>query len=65
VRTNILLFAVSEDSPLDAPAIAAALAKDNILIRPVGRYSFRAVTHYWITPDRAAFVVERFRNLLA
>lgn len=65
VQTNILLFSVDEDSPLTAPELAAALEKDNILIRPVYTRDFRAVTHYWITPERAQFVVERIRSYLA
>ncbi|MBZ0316765.1 MAG: low-specificity L-threonine aldolase [Anaerolineae bacterium] len=64
IRTNIVLFSVNETSPLNAPQLAAALEKDNILIRPVYTQNFRAVTHYWITPERARFVVERIRSYL-
>jgi threonine aldolase len=60
-RTNMVFFSV--DERVDSADLVEALkAKDIIL---VGGPHFRAVTHYWITPERVRLVLEAIRAYLA
>jgi len=66
VRTNIILFELAPDMPVDAPTLSELLWKEyRIKISPRGTRSFRAVTHYWITSERVEMVLEAFRTVLA
>jgi threonine aldolase len=65
VKTNLIFFELTDDSPLNAEQLAQRLKADyNILIRPGGVYSFRFVTHYWIRREHVDQVLEAMRALL-
>lgn len=51
VQTNMVFFALREDAGITALELAERLAACNIRVGPMGMYSFRAVTHYWIQPE--------------
>jgi threonine aldolase len=51
VETNIVFFALSESSPLDAGGLAGKLARNGVLCHPLGANSIRMVTHYHITDE--------------
>ena len=68
VKTNMVFFSLTDDSPLDAVQLAEKLkAEHNILMRPIyveGRV-FRAVTHYYITRERVHQTLDAMRALLS
>ena len=65
VQTNMLLFWLSDWVQVDAQYIKAELEmRFNIRIGTRTPRSFRAVTHYWITPERVETVVEAFRKVI-
>ncbi|MBK8985725.1 MAG: low-specificity L-threonine aldolase [Chloroflexi bacterium] len=50
VKTNMVFFALSDEVPLTADDVIAALRqRANVWLGDNGRRSFRAVTHYWIS----------------
>jgi threonine aldolase len=66
VKTNMIFFSLRDDAKLSPAELSARLAEDDILITPPYTGStFRFVTHYWITPERVIFVLERMRDLLS
>lgn len=68
VHTNMLFFSLSADCPLSAEALSARLkAEHGILLRPYNaeQRTFRAVTHYWITPESVRTVLRALREVLA
>jgi threonine aldolase len=65
VQTNMVIFSLDETVPLDTEEIAAILERDHRI--KIGRRNFRtfrAVTHYWITPERVDATVSAFRDVL-
>ena len=53
VKTNMIFFRLDEFVPFDATQMAVTLEQDHqIKLDVTGPRSFRAVTHYWITPER-------------
>ncbi len=68
VKTNFVFFDLMESAPLGPDALVERLERDyNIRMRPYPGYvrTFRAVTHYWITPQRVQQVIDAMRELLA
>lgn len=65
VQTNMVFFSLDETIPYDAKALSDRLAQQyNIKLNVIGPRSFRAVTHYWITPERVDVVLEATRTVL-
>lgn len=65
VQTNMVFFALDDDAPLNAPQLEALLEQRyDIKIMLTGERGFRAVTHYWITPERVDRTVEAIRETL-
>ncbi len=60
-RTNMVFFSVPER--IDSAKFIAAMKSKNILL--IGGPRFRAVTHYWITPERVDQVVKAVREVVA
>lgn len=68
VKTNMVFFELAETAPIAPEYLSQRLKADyNILMRPYSGNSrrFRAVTHYWITPERVQTVIGAIRTLLA
>lgn len=64
-RSNMVFFSLDETVPYDAAALAARLEREHkIKIGGTGPRSFRAVTHYWITPEAIDTTLNAFRDLL-
>jgi threonine aldolase len=61
MRTNMVFFSIPESAGLDK--FVSAMQAHNIILR--GGPHFRAVTHYWITPERVTHVIETMRAALA
>ncbi len=65
VKTNMINFALTPESPLNAEQLADRLKDEyDILVRPGGVYGFRFVTHYWITREHVDQIVAALRDLL-
>ncbi|NDJ63285.1 MAG: aminotransferase class I/II-fold pyridoxal phosphate-dependent enzyme, partial [Chloroflexi bacterium] len=67
VRSNMVFFALNDDTPISAESLIERLKDDyNIIVRPysVEDRSFRLVTHYWITPEHIEQVLAAFRALI-
>ncbi len=65
VQTNMVFFALSDGVPFDARQLCAALEQAHaIKLDITGERSFRAVTHYWITPERVDTVLDALREVL-
>ena len=60
-RTNMVFFSVPER--VDSAKFVAAMKAKNILL--IGGPRFRAVTHYWITPERVDEVITAVRDVVA
>jgi threonine aldolase len=66
VQTNMVFFWLEETAPMDASQLAAALReRHNVKIGVTGPRQFRAVAHYWITPEGVQTAVEAIREVLA
>jgi threonine aldolase len=68
VKTNFVFFDLLESAPLTPEQLVARLQDDyGILMRPYPgfRATFRAVTHYWITPERIYATAAALRALLS
>jgi threonine aldolase len=61
IRTNMVFFSVPEN--VNAAEFVAAMKARNVILR--GGPHFRAVTHYYITPERVKTVIEAVREVLA
>jgi threonine aldolase len=65
VQTNMVFFSLDESLPLDAYELARVVEREhNIRLGPTGPRSFRAVTHYWITPERVDITLDAIREAL-
>jgi threonine aldolase len=64
IRTNMVFFSLPDG--VDAKAFSAALEANGIILRSGAPYfqRFRAVTHYYITPERIQHVVQTARAYL-
>ncbi|MCU0465048.1 MAG: low-specificity L-threonine aldolase [Anaerolineae bacterium] len=68
IKTNFVFFDLLESAPLTPDELVTRLESDyDILMRPYPGFkaTFRAVTHYWITPERIQSTVEAMRALLS
>lgn len=68
VKTNFVMFDLLESAPLSPDELVQRLQQEyNILMRPYPGFkrTFRAVTHYWITPERVQETVNAMQALLA
>lgn len=68
VQSNMVFFDLAESAPVAPGYFSDRLKADyNIIIRPYPGYTrrFRAVTHYWITPERVQQTISAVRALLA
>jgi threonine aldolase len=65
VRTNMVFFALTDDLPLSAEAVAEALAEEaNVYVGTNGARGFRAVTHYWIDTAGVHTFVDALSSIL-
>ena len=65
VQTNMVIFSLNDSIPMDTEQITAILEREyNIRMGPRNRRTFRAVTHYWITPERVDTVLNAMREVL-
>jgi threonine aldolase len=64
VETNIVFFSLAEDAPMDAGALAARLAEQDLLCHPLGGDSIRMVTHYHISDEDISRAVEITSKML-
>ncbi len=61
IRTNMVFFSIPEN--VNTAGFVAAMKARNVILR--GGPHFRAVTHYYITPERVKTVIEAVREVLA
>jgi threonine aldolase len=61
MRTNMVFFSIP--AGVNVTGFVSAMQTRNIILR--GGPHFRAVTHYWITPERVTYVIETMRDVLA
>jgi threonine aldolase len=61
IRTNMVFFSIPPH--IESKAFIAALRERKIIL--MGDRTFRAVTHYWITPERVAQVIAAVREYMA
>jgi threonine aldolase len=68
IQTNFVFFDLLETAPLSPAEFIARLQQEfNIRLSPYPGYqrTFRAVTHYWITPERVQTTLNAVRQLLS
>jgi threonine aldolase len=61
LRTNMVFFSIP--ATVDNAAFVAAMRAQNVILR--GGPNFRAVLHYWITPERVDTVLAAVRRCVA
>jgi threonine aldolase len=61
MRTNFVLFSIPEN--VIVREFVEAMKARNVILR--GGPRFRAVTHYWITPERVQYTIDAMREVLA
>lgn len=67
VQTNMVFFDLAEDAPITPEVLSEQLRQRyHILMQPYPayRYTFRTVTHYWITREQIHQTVAALRELL-
>jgi threonine aldolase len=65
VQTNMVFFWLDESLPFDAQGLYERLDTGyNVKLDVTGPRSFRAVTHYWITPERIETALHAVRETL-
>jgi threonine aldolase len=65
VQTNLVFFGLNDKVPIDPGTLIRRLDQEhNVKIGSRGGRRFRAVTHFWITPERIEIAVEGFRAVL-
>ena len=68
VHTNFVFFEITKDARLTPSELLRRLDKEyNIVVAPYPShiYTFRVVTHYWITTEHARLFLEAMRTLLS
>ena len=65
-HTSFVFFWLEESAKLSPTEFSEAMRKHNILLSPYPGYErkFRAVLHYWITPERVDTVVAAMKKVL-
>jgi threonine aldolase len=61
MRTNFVLFSIPPS--VNVREFVEAMKARNVILR--GGPRFRAVTHYWITPERVQYTIDAMREVLA
>ncbi len=61
IRTNMVFFSIPDS--VNIPEFVASMRSRNVILS--GGPHFRAVTHYWITPERVVYTLEVMREVLA
>ncbi len=61
MRTNMVYFSIPES--INVTEFVSAMKARNVILR--GGPHFRAVTHYWITPERVQIAVDAMREVMA
>lgn len=65
VQTNMVIFTLDDTIPMDTDQITTIMERDyNIKLGPRNARAFRAVTHYWITPEHVDTVIHALREVL-
>jgi threonine aldolase len=65
VQSNMVFFSLDQSVPLDEKQLYAKLESGyNVKLDMRGPRAFRAVTHYWITPERVDQTVNAIREVL-
>ena len=64
-RTNMIFCSLSDEVPMNAAQVVAALAARGVRVSAVAERRFRLVTHYWIGDGDVSQAVEAFREVLA
>lgn len=65
VYTNMVFFSLDDSLPIDADTLVERLERDhNVKLGAIGPRSFRAVTHYWITPEGVETAASAIRAVL-
>ena len=66
-KTNFVFFDLEESAPIPVEDFIAKLEEQGIMMRPYPGFErrFRAVTHYWITPERVQQVIDTVKTLLS
>lgn len=62
--TNMIFFNLAARTRISAPAAAAELLKQGILVSPTGERRFRLVTHYWIDDAGVDRTIAAFAKVL-
>jgi threonine aldolase len=65
VQTNMVFFGVREDAGITAPELVERLKAHRVQIMAMGKYRFRAVTHYWIRPEHIDLVLDAIQEALS
>ena len=65
VQSNMVFFWLDKSLPLDAPTLYKKLDENyDVRLDVIGPRMFRAVTHYWITPERIDTALAAIRETL-
>jgi threonine aldolase len=65
VKTNMVFFKLNDGYPRSANDIASELSsRFNVLVGPIGKKSFRAVTHYWISESEIELLLKSLQKVL-
>ncbi len=65
VQTNMVFFWIDDTLPIDAAGFAALMEQQHgIKLDVIAPRGIRAVTHYWITPERVETVLATFTDEL-
>lgn len=65
VRINIVFFRLADGVPLSAFEVAERLKQRHVWVGARDARRFRAVTHYYITPEHIEQVIAAFREVLS
>jgi len=65
-HTSFVFFWLEESAKLNPTEFAATMRQHNILLSPYPGYErkFRAVLHYWITPERVDTIIATMKEVL-
>jgi threonine aldolase len=66
VQTNLIFFGLDDATAIEPQTLIRRLDREhNVKIGSRGGRRFRAVTHYWITPERVETAIDACRAVLA
>jgi threonine aldolase len=61
-QTNIVHLTLDPDK-VTADQLVESMQAKNILIKPIGKYACRMVTHYHITADHIEYTLKAFKEV--